>query len=181
MNSPSAPIRLTPRAEDDLMRLFGRIRQELQDAFQRYSIHPLPGQIEELETAVQAILTGTPGSVTVVPLVPGGGKSTLLRAFLTVAAQVLSDMSTPLSQKLGGVVVVVEKVMKATNWRSFAIAPPTAGWLPWWSPPTMPTCAGANATMAQPAALPSVSGGAALTGRSALSCRPPDGPWKHPS
>lgn len=109
MNSPSAPIRLTPRAEDDLMRLFGRIRQELQDAFQRYSIHPLPGQIEELETAVQAILTGTPGSVTVVPLVPGGGKSTLLRAFLTVAAQVLSDMSTPLSQKLGGVVVVVEK------------------------------------------------------------------------
>lgn len=109
MSSSSAPIRLTPRAEDDLMRLFGRIRQEIQDAFRCYGIHPLPGQIQELEAAVQAILTGTPGSVTVVPLVPGGGKSTLLRAFLTVAAQVLADMSTPLAQKLGGVVVVVEK------------------------------------------------------------------------
>ena len=109
MSPSSAPIRLIPRAEDDLMRLFGRIRQELQTSFQRYGICPLPGQIEELEAAVQAILTGTPSSVTVVPLVPGGGKSTLLRAFLTVAAQVLADMSTPLSQKLSGVVVVVEK------------------------------------------------------------------------
>ena len=109
MSPSSASMRLTPRAEDDLMRLFGRIRQELQASFQRYGIHPLPGQMEELEAAVQEILTGTSGSVTVVPLVPGGGKSTLLRAFLTVAAQVLADMSTPLSQKLGGVVVVVEK------------------------------------------------------------------------
>lgn len=44
-----------------------------------------------------------------VPLVPGGGKSTLLRALLTVFAEVFRGMSDPIAQRLGGIVVVVEK------------------------------------------------------------------------
>lgn len=100
---------LQPRADDDLMRLWGRVCKELRGLFREHNIQPLPGQLEELDASVEAILEAASGSVTVVPLVPGGGKSTLIRAFLKVVAEVLCNMQDDLARRLGGVIVVVEK------------------------------------------------------------------------
>ena len=108
-NHNSELIHLHPRVEDDLMRIWGRICDELKTLFDTRCVRPLPGQLEELEAATEAALTADPGSVTVVPLVPGGGKATLIRAFLKVAAEVLCDMQSILARRLGGVIVVVEK------------------------------------------------------------------------
>ena len=100
---------LRPRSEGDLMRLWMRIYNELKDLFNAQYVRLLPGQIETLGAAVEAVFKAAPGSVAVVPLAPGGGKSTLIRAFLKVAAEVLRDMRSLLAQRLGGVIVVVEK------------------------------------------------------------------------
>lgn len=100
---------LRPRSEGDLMRLWRRIYNELKDLFHARYVRLLPGQIEVLGATVEAVFKAAPGSVAVVPLAPGGGKSTLIRAFLKVAAEVLCDMRSLLAQRLGGVIVVVEK------------------------------------------------------------------------
>ena len=68
MNSSSMPIHLMSRAENEPIRLFGRIRQKLQTSFRRCGIRPLPRQMEDLETPVQELFTGTPGSATIAPL-----------------------------------------------------------------------------------------------------------------
>lgn len=102
-------IQLRPRADDDLMRLWRRIWEEVKSLFEKHCVRPFPGQLDELGVAVEAVLKAAPGSVTVVPLAPGGGKSTLIRAFLKVASGVLCDMQDALARRLGGVIVVVEK------------------------------------------------------------------------
>ena len=102
-------IQLRPRADDDLMRLWRRIWEEVKALFEKHCVRPFPGQLDELGVAVEAVLKAAPGSVTVVPLAPGGGKSTLIRAFLKVASGVLCDMQDALARRLGGVIVVVEK------------------------------------------------------------------------
>lgn len=72
-------------------------------------MRPLPGQLEELEASIEAVFKTSPGAVTVIPLVPGGGKSTLIRALLTVAAEAFCDMQGTVAERLGGIIVVVEK------------------------------------------------------------------------
>ena len=91
------------------MKLYGHVCNELKTRFKAHQIKPLPGQIAELEAALEATLKAAPESVTVVPLVPGGGKSTLIRALLKVVAGELRDMRSPLAHRLGGIIVVVEK------------------------------------------------------------------------
>ena len=100
---------LHPRSEDDLMQLYGQVRLELKARFKAHHIEPLPGQMAELESALEAALKAASGEVTVVPLAPGGGKSTLIRSLLKVTAGVLRDMQSLLAQRLGGIIVVVEK------------------------------------------------------------------------
>ena len=62
--------------------------------------------------AAKSILQAVPGRVTAVPLQPGLGKSTLLRALLVVMA-IEFQRSTPIAGTIGGVIVVVEKSCEA--------------------------------------------------------------------
>ena len=100
---------LRPRAEDDPQRLRGRVMKALDHYFLTRGSTYLSGQREALSAIVKTVLDDSHQGVFAVPLVPGGGKSTLLRALLTVFAEVSRDMSEPIAQRLGGVVVVVEK------------------------------------------------------------------------
>ena len=100
---------LRPRAEDDPQRLRGRVMKALDHYFLTRGSTYLSGQREALSAIVKTVLDDSHQGVFAVPLVPGGGKSTLLRALLTVFAEVSRDMSDPIAQRLGGVVVVVEK------------------------------------------------------------------------
>ena len=100
---------LRPRAQDDPQRLHGKVMKALDHYFLTRGSTYLSGQRDALSTIVKAILDDGQTGMFAVPLVPGGGKSTLLRALLTVFAEVFHDMSAPIAQRLGGVIVVVEK------------------------------------------------------------------------
>lgn len=96
------------RDESDPMQLLPQVRKKLQSYFRQRDLAPLPGQMEQLMQAAEAILEGKPGKIVAVPFRPGFGKSTLIRAILEVLAQEFSA-STPISETIGGVIVVVEK------------------------------------------------------------------------
>ena len=100
---------LRPRAVDDPQRLHGRVMKALDHYFLTRGSTYLSGQRDALSAIVKAILDDGQTGMFAVPLVPGGGKSTLLRALLTVFAEVFRDMSDPIAKRLGGVIVVVEK------------------------------------------------------------------------
>lgn len=100
---------LCPRTEDDPQRLYGRVTKTLDPYFFTRGSTYLDGQRDALSDIIKGILDDSRQGVFAVPLVPGGGKSTLLRALLTVFAEVFRGMSDPIAQRLGGVVVVVEK------------------------------------------------------------------------
>lgn len=101
--------KLRPRTVDDPQRLHGRVMKSLDHLFSTRGATYLSGQREALSAIVKTVLDDSLQGVFAVPLVPGGGKSTLLRALLTVFAEVFHDMPGPIAQRLGGVVVVVEK------------------------------------------------------------------------
>ena len=92
---------LRPRAEDDPQRLRGRVMKALDHYFLTRGSTYLSGQREALSAIVKTVLDDSHQGVFAVPLVPGGGKSTLLRALLTVFAEVSRDMSDPIAQRLG--------------------------------------------------------------------------------
>ena len=100
---------LRPRAVDDPQRLHGRVMKALDHYFLTRGSTYLSGQRDALSDIVSAVLDDGQTGMFAIPLVPGGGKSTLLRALLTVFAEVFRGMSDPIAQWLGGVVVVVEK------------------------------------------------------------------------
>ena len=100
--------KLRPRTVDDPQRLHGRVMKSLDHLFSTRGATYLSGQGEALSAIVKTVLDDSLQGVFAVPLVPGG-KSTLLRALLTVFAEVFHDMPGPIAQRLGGVVVVVEK------------------------------------------------------------------------
>lgn len=101
-------IRLERRADDDPMRLHERVMKRVKNYFLKRRLTYLSEQEKLLAEALESILSPTPGVITAIPLVPGGGKSTLIRALLSVlAAEFRSD--TPIAQRVGGVIVVVEK------------------------------------------------------------------------
>lgn len=100
---------LRPRAVDDPQRLHGRVMKALDHYFLTRGSTYLSGQREALSAIVKTVLDDSHQGAFAVPLVPGGGKSTVMRALLTVFAEVFRDTSDPVAQRLGGVVVVVEK------------------------------------------------------------------------
>lgn len=100
---------LCPRAVDDPQRLHGKVMKALDHYFLTRGSTYLSGQRDALSDIVRAVLDGSQTGMFAIPLVPGGGKSTLLRALLTVFAEVFRDMSDPIAKRLGGVIIVVEK------------------------------------------------------------------------
>ena len=100
---------LRPRAVDDPQRLHGRVMESLDHLFSTRGATYLDGQRDALSAIVKAVLDDGQTGTFAVPLVPGGGKSTVIRALLTVFAEVFRDASDPVAQRLGGVIVVVEK------------------------------------------------------------------------
>lgn len=100
---------LRPRAQDDPQRLHGKVMKALDHYFLTRGSTYLSGQRDALSDIVRAVLDDGQTGMFAVPLVPGGGKSTLLRALLTVFAEVFRDMPDPIAKRLGGVIVVVEK------------------------------------------------------------------------
>lgn len=100
---------LRPRAQDDPQRLHGKVMKALDHYFLTRGSTYLSGQRDALSDIVRAVLDDGQTGMFAIPLVPGGGKSTLLRALLTVFAEVFRDMSDPIAKRLGGVIVVVEK------------------------------------------------------------------------
>lgn len=100
---------LSRRAEDDPMRLYSDVIHELRNYFLKRGATYIDSQFDMLCAAVEAVLSGERGTVTAVPLAPGVGKSTMIRALLKVVSPVFTDMETPLASRLGGIIVVVEK------------------------------------------------------------------------
>ena len=110
---------LCPRTVDDPQRLYGRVTKTLDHYFFTRGSTYLDGQRDALSDIIKGILDDSRQGVFAVPLVPGGGKSTLLRALLTVFAEVFRDASDPVAQRLGGVIVVVEKTAEGDELEQF--------------------------------------------------------------
>lgn len=103
---------LHPRQADDPMRLCGRIMTQLDHYFSMRHLTYLSGQRDLFFQAVTAILQAQPGTVTAVPFQPGLGKSTLIRALLEILSEEFRG-GTPIAERMGGVLVVVEKTAEA--------------------------------------------------------------------
>lgn len=72
------------------------------------------GQRETLQQIYRLVLEAKSNSVTAVPLVPGGGKSTCISAMLYVFAKHFADAENdPIAKYFGGIVVVVETSIEA--------------------------------------------------------------------
>ena len=98
---------------DDPMQLHVEVCDEVRNSFLTHDTTWIAGQLETLSTIASALLSAAPGTLSAVPLIPGGGKSTLIRAFLSVLSKRFRDPDDPVAQRLGGVVVVVEKSAEA--------------------------------------------------------------------
>ncbi len=105
-------LTLIHRSPADPMRLINRIMSQLDQYFMIHQATYLSGQRELLKMQAEAILTAIFGSVTAVPLVPGAGKSTLIRSILAVLSEEFCH-DTPIAQAIGGIIVIVEKTAEA--------------------------------------------------------------------
>lgn len=97
---------------DDPVRLLPIIMNALDHYFLKFNLTYLSGQRAMLQAAAEGVLTTSPGTVTTIPLAPGSGKSTLIRAILSVVSEAFFK-NTPIGKKLGGVIVVLEKTAEA--------------------------------------------------------------------
>ncbi len=111
-NDDSGFEKLQPRSNSDTMRLYPHVLEELDNYFSMRGLTYLPGQRELLAKATEAVLQAVPGTATAIPFQPGLGKSTQIRALLTVFSQEFS-LNTSIAQNIGGVIVVVEKTAEA--------------------------------------------------------------------
>jgi hypothetical protein len=93
------------------------VMQSIDNYFSIRNLTYLSGQREMLEETTRAIFSASSGTVTAIPLMPGGGKSTLIRALLdTLSREFARD--SPVSQHIGGVIVVVEKAAEGHELRA---------------------------------------------------------------
>ncbi len=111
-NTGNGSKNLEPRRESDLMVLYSRVMETLDDYFSIHGLTYLLGQRELLSQAVESVLQATPGTVAAIPFQPGIGKSTLIRALLKVFSSEFRE-NTLIAQTIGGVIVVVEKTAEA--------------------------------------------------------------------
>lgn len=94
---------------DILEQLKERVVDEIENYFLMRHTTCLASQLTVLENAVSAVLYGETGTVTAVPISPGGGKSTLIRALLKSLSVCFRSMDDPVAKHFGGIIVVVEK------------------------------------------------------------------------
>lgn len=103
---------LQHRSENDPMLLYSRINDNLAETFEQRGQTLPEGQIDALHSIVHSLLEFQMGKASVVPILPGGGKSTVIRVYLGVVAGEFARAS-PIAETLGGVVVVVETIAEA--------------------------------------------------------------------
>lgn len=120
--------RLEPRPDDDPMRLVRDAMKRLDNYFLTRNITYVSGQRQFMESAIQAILQGEQGIITAIPFAPGLGKSTMIRALLSVLAGEFQT-DTPIAKRVGGVILVVEKTSEAYEYKNL-LNPTAASDLP---------------------------------------------------
>ena len=101
------------RTADDPMTLRNKVIACLENNFLKTGTTLLSTQRAALIYTIDHILSAPPGTIAAVPITPGGGKSTLLRALLKVLSHEFTDADSPLTMRLGGAIVVVEKSSEA--------------------------------------------------------------------
>lgn len=92
--------------------LTAQVMAELDMYFSTRCLTYLPGQRELIKRCVSDILSFKTDKPAAVALLPGTGKSTLIRALLKVLARQFVS-GTEYAQKLGGAIIVVEKTAEA--------------------------------------------------------------------
>ena len=112
---------LCPRAEGDPQRLYGRVTKTLDHYFFTRGLTYLDGQRDALSDIIKEVLDDSRQGVFAVPLVPGGGKSTLLRALLTVFAEVFRGMSDPSPSGWVESSLWWKRPPRGTSWNNFAM------------------------------------------------------------
>ena len=100
---------LKRRQEGDPMKLYGKICKGLRKIFQSEGAAVTDSQLDILDNVTEKILCAEPNTVSVIPLAPGGGKSTLIRAMLKVFAEEFTDIGSDIAKAVGGIVVVTQK------------------------------------------------------------------------
>ena len=96
--------------------LTGQVMDELDEYFSTRAITYISGQRELLRYTVRLMLGEAEKPVTTIPLLPGMGKSTLVRALVKVLTREFVRMSD-YAKSLGGVILVVEKTAEAYELR----------------------------------------------------------------
>ncbi len=104
---------LSPHCISDLT---GQVMDELDEYFSTRGLTYLSGQRELLRDTVRLMLGEAKEPVTTIPLLPGMGKSTLVRALVKVLTREFVRMSD-YAKSLGGVILVVEKTAEAYELR----------------------------------------------------------------
>ncbi|WP_313530738.1 hypothetical protein [Anaerotignum sp.] len=105
-------LRLKPTEKKLRLVLISSIMSELDKLFTERNVKYIKGQRDCLKKVVEALCKRSDGSTTIVPLIPGVGKSTLIRAMLSVLSREFYNGSD-LAEMVGGVIVVVEKTAEA--------------------------------------------------------------------
>lgn len=96
--------------------LTGQVMDELGEYFSTRGLTYISGQRELLRDTVRLMLGEAEKPVTTIPLLPGMGKSTLVRALVKVLTREFVRMSD-YAKSLGGVILVVEKTAEAYELR----------------------------------------------------------------
>ena len=106
------PATLIYKDPDNPSWLLPAVTKHLDNLFLNANVTYISGQRKLLIAATAAILNCQPGTVTAIPFPPGLGKSTLIRALLSVFSKEFQKNSKT-AERLGGVIVVVEKTAEA--------------------------------------------------------------------
>ena len=103
-------VELSRRPDDE--RIVLEVMRELEHYFSKRGITFISKQRELLQAAVEQMLNRERERPIVIPLLPGMGKSTLIRALLHVLSREFAQ-GTAYAQQLGGAIIVVEKTAEA--------------------------------------------------------------------